>query len=60
MGPLPVTSQGNKYMLVVTDLFTEAFPLKVTYSETFAKILVDEVICCYDIPFSLHNNLFIV
>ena len=47
MGPLPVTSQGNKYVLVVTDLFSkwkEAFALKSTYSETLAKVLIDEVI----------------
>ena len=35
MGPLPIATQGNKYVLVVTDLFskwTEAFPLKTTDS----------------------------
>ena len=59
MGPLPVTSQGNKYVLVITDLFTkwtEAFPLKVTDSETLAKILVNEVICRYGVPSSLHSD----
>ena len=46
-------------MLVVTDLFTkwtEAFPLKVTDSETLAKILVDEVISCYRVPSTLHSD----
>jgi len=67
MGPLPVTSQGNKYVLVVTDLFskwteafpskwTEAFPLKSTDSETLAKVLINEVICRYGMPSSLHSD----
>ena len=42
MGPLPTSSQGNKYILVVTDLFTkwvEAFPLKDTTTATLTEIL---------------------
>ena len=48
MGPLPTSSKGYQYILVVTDLFSkwvEAFPLCATDSETLAKILVDEVVC---------------
>lgn len=59
MGPLPVTSQGNKYVLVITDLFTkwiEAFSLKSTDSETLARILIDEVICRYGVPSTLHSD----
>ena len=59
MGPLPLTTQGNRYVLVVTDLFskwTEAFPLKCTDSETLAKVLTDEVIFRYGIPSSLHSD----
>ena len=59
MGPLPLTTQGNKYVLVVTDLFskwTEAFPLKTTDSETLAKVLTNEVIFRYGIPSSLHSD----
>ena len=59
MGPLPLTAQGNRYVLVVTDLFskwTEAFPLKSADSETLAKVLTDEVIFRYGIPSSLHSD----
>ena len=59
MGPLPATSCGNKYILVVTDLFSkwvEAFPLAVTDSITLARILTDEVICQYGVPESLHSD----
>ena len=50
MGPLPITERGNKYILVVTDLFSkwvEAFPLQVTDGLTLTSILMDEVICRY-------------
>ena len=59
MGPLPTTSAGNKYILVVTDLFskwTEAFALHSTDSETLATILVNEVICRYGVPTVLHSD----
>ena len=55
MGPLPVTNKGNKYILVVTDVFSkwmEAFPLQVTDGFTLTSTLMDEVICCYGVPTS--------
>ena len=59
MGPLPTTEKGNKYILVVTDMFSkwvEAFALKDTTSSTLAKILVDEIICRYGVPVSIHSD----
>ena len=59
MGPLPTTAAGNKYILVVTDIFskwTEAFPLHSTDSATLATILVNEVICRYGVPSVLHSD----
>ena len=59
MGPLPVTSRGNCYILIVTDLFTkwvEAFPLKETSAGTLANILVDEVVSRYGVPTSIHSD----
>ena len=58
-GPLPETEEGHKYILVVTDLFSkwvEAFPLKATDSETLATVLMDEIICRYGVPVSLHSD----
>ena len=34
----------------------EAFPLKATDSETLATVLMDEVICRYGVPVSLHSD----
>ena len=59
MGPLPVSSKGHKYILVITDMFSkwvEAFPLRVTDSETLAKVLVDEIVCRYGVPQCLHSD----
>ena len=59
MGPLLITDRGNKYILVVTNLFSkwvEAFPLQVTDGLTLTSILMDEVICRYGIPQQLHSD----
>ena len=59
MGPLPNTTRGQKYILVVTDLFSkwvEAFPQVTTDSVTLAKVLVEEVVCCYGVPQYLHSD----
>ena len=53
MGPLPTTSAGNKYILVITDIFskwTEAFPVSSTDSATLATILINEVVCRHRVP----------
>ena len=59
MGPLPTTSAGNKYILVVTDIFskwTEAFPVNSTDSATLATVSFNEVICQYGVPSVLHSD----
>ena len=59
MGPLPTSSRDNKYILVITDLFTkwvEAFPLKDMTATTLATTMLNEVICRYDVPSSLHSD----
>lgn len=59
MGPLPVTSKGNKYTVVITDIFSkwvEAFPLQSTEMEILATLLVNEVICRYGTPSYLYSD----
>ena len=59
MGPLPANSKGMKYILVVTDIFSkwvEAFPIRATDTETLATILVDEIVCRYGVPSTLHSD----
>ena len=50
VGPLPITSEGYRHLLVVIDsttLFCEAFPTKSTTAEETADILYREIICRY-------------
>ena len=59
MRPLPTSSQGNKCMLVFTDIFTkwvEAFALKDTTASTLATVLLNTVISCYGAPCNLHSD----
>ena len=58
-GPLPLTVNGNRYILVVTDLFTkwvEAFRIQATDSQTLASVFVKEIVCHYGIPTVLHSD----
>ena len=59
MGPLQLTIQGKKYVLVVTDFFTKwtkAFAPKTIDSETLPRVLADEVVCRYGMSFTLHSD----
>ena len=58
-GPFPTSSYGNKYILVITDLFikwVEAFPLKDTTATTLATTILNKAICRYDVPGGLHSD----
>lgn len=53
MGPYPLTTKGNRFILVVTDLFTrwvEAFPIRNSHASTIIKILEEEVFSRYGYP----------
>ena len=52
MGPYPPTKRGNRFILVVTDMFTrwvESFPLRNSHAPTLIRTLEDEVFC----PFAI-------
>ena len=59
MGHLPTSLQGNKYIFVITDLFTEwveAFPLKDTTATTLAIVMLNEIVCRSGVPSCLHRD----
>src|SRR6266498_4424019 len=48
VGPLPITREGNRYIVVAMDYFSrwpEANPLKTANSDTVATFLYEEIIC---------------
>lgn len=57
MGPLPETE--SRFILVLTDYFTkwtEAYALKDHMAETVARTLMDEFICQFGVPYSIHTD----
>ena len=53
IGPLPVSTKGNRYILVFMDYFTkwpEAYPMADQKATTIAKIFVEEIIFRYGAP----------
>ncbi|KAK6177716.1 hypothetical protein SNE40_015762 [Patella caerulea] len=59
MGPLPLTLNGNKYVLVVGDYFTkytDAYPIKDTTALTVADTLIERFVTHFGVPLSLHTD----
>jgi Integrase zinc binding domain/Integrase core domain len=53
VGPLPVTSRGNRYIVVATDYLTkwpEAKPLSNATAEAVAQFIYDDIICRHGAP----------
>ena len=59
LGPLPTTPRGNKYVLVVTDYFTnwvEILPVPDQTAITCAERILNEVIARFGCPLDLHSD----
>ena len=59
VGPLPETSAGHKYILVVTDYLTrwgEAFPTKDCTAATAARGLMEEIVARHGFPESIISD----
>ena len=59
LGPLLVTAQGNKYVLVACDCFTrwvEVYAIQNQEALTVAKMLVDEMFCRFSPSEQLHSD----
>ena len=56
---LPVTTQGNRYIIVFQDLFTKwpmVFPTPDQKAERIACLLVEEVVPCFEVPEALLSD----
>jgi transposase InsO family protein len=59
LGPLPLTSRGNRYIVVVIDHFTrwvEIFPTSDQTAETTANVILNGVISRFGCPLDLHSD----
>ena len=58
LGPLPETRNDNCYILVIGDYFTKwkVFAMKDMEAATIARLLVNEVICRFGVPDSVHTD----
>ena len=59
LGPLPVTEDGNRYLLIITDRFsklTRAIPLKKETANDVAEAFFDHWVAVYGIPLILLSD----
>ena len=59
VGPLPRTQRGNRYILTVVDHFTkhaEAYALPDQEAVTIARVLVNEFISRFGVPYIIHTD----
>ncbi|GBN99247.1 Retrovirus-related Pol polyprotein from transposon 412 [Araneus ventricosus] len=59
LGPSPVTTKGNRYVLVLMDYFTkwpEAIPIPYQEASIVAEELVRSCISCYGVLMILHSD----
>ena len=59
VGPLPLSSQGHRYILVAIDGFTrwaQAFPLRSMTAEEVASVFVVGWVSLFGVPHSVHTD----
>lgn len=59
VGPVEATPDGYKYLLVIVEYFSkwaEAIPIKNQEAKTVANALMNEFICRYGVPESIHTD----
>ena len=59
LGPFPESTQGNKYVLAVTDYFTkwvEIFAILDQSAVTCAGVILNEVITRFGCPYDVHSD----
>ena len=59
LGPLPMSCQKNKYILVITDIFTkwtEAVPLPDQEARTVTKAFIDTFVSRFGTPLQVHSD----
>lgn len=59
LGPLPQTSRGNRYLVVMMDYFTkwpEAVAVCDQGAESVAAALLEQVVSRYGVPLELHSD----
>ncbi len=60
LGPLPETPRGNKYVLVLTDLFTkyvEVLPVPNQTAEDCASRIMNDFVSRWGTPLAIHSDL---
>ena len=56
---MPLTENGNQYVMVIMDYLTkwvEAYATENQTSETIARLLVDNVVCQHGVPTELLSD----
>lgn len=59
VGPIPRSTEGNRYLLTCKDFFTrwvEAFPVPDLTAATAAKVLEKEIFARYGLPEAIHAD----
>ena len=60
VGPLPLSKNGNRFILVAVDCFTkwtEAYAIPNQEANTIIEVFVNEFVCRWGTPLQLHTDL---